>query len=271
MAQAIAGSSDQEAAFVPSAWVTMLRGVAARVEGTRAIVLIRGEQGTGKEVMARLLHDASARRSHGFIKVTCAGSSDRLAQELFGHERNVIPELGRRRLGRLGRLEFANRGTLFLDEIDALPDVLHPQLLRAVLDLEFFRIAAQSPISVDFRLIGATTRQLHATRGENGLREAEHRLTVVDLRLPPLRERPEDLGPLVSWFLAKFNRQYQRNIEVSAETFAALAQYPWPGNVRELEEVVERLVGEADDRWIRQELKYRLRQATARTEIPRGA
>jgi len=268
MAQAIAGSSDQEAAFVPSAWVTMLSGVAARVEGTRAIVIIRGERGTGKEVMARLLHDASARRGHGFIKVTCARSSDRLAQELFGHERNVIHGLGRRRLG---RLEFANRGTLFLDEIDALPDTLHPHLLRAVLDLEFFRIAAQRPISVDFRLIGATTRQLHATRGENGLREAEHRLTVVDLRLPPLRERPEDLGPLVSWFLAKFNRQYQRNIEVSAETFAALAQYPWPGNVRELEEVVERLVGEADDLWIRQELKYRLRQATARAEIPRGA
>jgi DNA-binding NtrC family response regulator len=219
--------------------------------------------------MARLLHDASARRSHGFVKVTCAGSScDRLAQELFGHERNVIPGLGRRRLG---RLEFANRGTLFLDEIDALPDMLHPQLLQAVLDLKFCRIAAQSPIPVDCRLIGATTRQLHVTRGENGLREAEHRLTVVDLRLPPLRERPEDLGPLVSWFLAKFNRQYQRNIEVSAETSAALAQYPWPGNVRELEEVVERLVGEADDRWVRQELKYRQRQATARTEIPRGA
>jgi DNA-binding NtrC family response regulator len=268
MAQAIAGSSEHEAAFVPSAWVTILDGVAARVEGTRAIILIRGERGTGKEVMARLLHDASARRSHGFIKVTCAGSSDRVAQELFGHERNVIPGLGRRRLG---RLEFANHGTLFLDEFDALPGALHPQLLRAVLDLEFCRIAAQRPISVDFRLIGATTRQLHATRGENGLREAGHRLTVVDLRLPPLRERPEDLGPLVSWFLAKFNRQYQRNIEVSAETFAALAQYPWPGNVRELEEVVERLVGEADDLWIRQELKYRLRQATARTEIPRGA
>jgi len=233
-------------AFLTGAWVRALEKVMARLVDTQAIVLIRGESGTGKDRLARVIHTASRRHPHSFIKINCAAiPPERLALELFGHERGAFAGASRRKLG---KLEFAHQGTLYLDEIGALPRALQPKLLKVLQDQACSRIGGQEVIRVDVQLIGATTQGLAVPAGPEGVWEDAHSLKVVEIRIPPLRERKDEPSALAAHFLDQFNQRYQRTVELSPETLALFAEYSWPGNVRELQTLVRDLVLTADPR-----------------------
>jgi len=204
-----------------------------RVARTDATVLVTGETGTGKELVARALHERSARRKRPFVAVNCAAIPEPLLEaELFGHERGAFTGADR---ARSGRFEQADRGTLFLDEIGELPLPLQAKLLRVLETLEFHRVGAEKPTRVDVRIVAATNRDLRA----GGFREdLYHRLSVVTLRCPPLRERRGDIPLLVGAFLP--------GRHVDPDALAILEAHPWPGNVRELRNFCERCAAFAD-------------------------
>jgi len=222
-----------------------LAGVLAevgRVAPTDATVLITGETGTGKELIARAVHSASKRRDRPLIKVNCAALPAGLVEsELFGHEKGAFSGAVARRLG---RFELADGGTIFLDEVGELPLDAQAKLLRALQEREFDRVGGTAPVKVDVRVIAATNRDLAAEVREKRFREDLHyRLNVFPVRLPPLRERPEDVPLLVHFLLGKFAPRVGRPIDgVTRATMRRLQEYPWPGNVRELENVLERAV-----------------------------
>ena len=242
--------------MVPGPWTQAIAEVVARVEDTNAIVLIRGEPGTGKDTLARLIHAASSRAPHLFVKIDCAAlPPDRLATELFGHERGAFEGATRRRLG---KLEFAHRGTLFLAEIGRLPRALQPKLLATLRNHTFSRIGGHEAISVDVRLLATTTETLRVSAGADRFWDDSLPLRVVDLQLPPLRARKEDLPALAAHLLASMNEQYRRDVELSSDTLALFTEYAWPGNVRELERVVRRLAVGEDPAQIHAEIQARL-------------
>jgi formate hydrogenlyase transcriptional activator len=222
-----------------------LRRVLAQVEmvaPSDSTVLIRGETGTGKELIARAIHDLSARRTHTLLKLNCAAIPPGLMEsEMFGHERGAFTGAVTQRMG---RIELADQGTLFLDEVGDLPLELQPKLLRVLQEREFERIGGSAPIHVNIRLIAATNRDLEAMVAERQYRsDLYYRLNVFPILLPPLRERPEDIPSLVRLFTLKFARKMNRKIDtVPSETMERLIRFPWPGNVRELENVIERAV-----------------------------
>ncbi len=227
-------------ALLKRGWVRAIEETTTQLAATRAIVLVHGENGSGKELMARMIHKASVRHCHPFVKINCAGvPADRLESELFGHEKGAGVPASRRRLG---RVEFANGGSLFLDAIGEVPPDLQPKLLRMFKEGEFARLGGQASIQEDVQIIGATTQRLEVTRRRGGLWEASDRLKVVDIEIAPLRERPDEIPALAGFFLARFNQQYGRSTELCSETLALFTRYAWRGNVRELETVVERLV-----------------------------
>ncbi len=212
------------------------------VAPTDSTVLILGETGTGKELIARAIHDLSRRRDKTFITVNCSALSPALLEsELFGHEKGAFTGAASRRIG---RLELAHRGTIFLDEVGDIPLDLQPKLLRALQEKQFERLGSAQTITVDVRLIAATNRDLEAMVEEGRFRsDLYYRLNVFPIVLPPLRERVGDIPLLTRHFLAKYSRQMGKKIEsIPAETLQALARYPWPGNVRELEHFIERAV-----------------------------
>jgi formate hydrogenlyase transcriptional activator len=212
------------------------------VAPTDSTVLIYGETGTGKELIARAIHNLSPRRSKTFVKLNCAAlPAGLLESELFGHEKGAFTgAIGQH----IGRLELANQGTLFLDEVGEIPPELQPKLLRVLQEREFERLGSTRPIRTDVRLIAATNRDLAAMVQEQKFRsDLFFRLNVFPVELPPLRERPEDIPLLVRHFAEEFSRRMTRTIEtISAETMNALCQYRWPGNIRELQNVIERSV-----------------------------
>jgi formate hydrogenlyase transcriptional activator len=217
-------------------------GEVGRVAPTDATVLITGETGTGKELIARAVHSASRRKDKPLIKVNCAALPAGLVEsELFGHEKGAFSGAVARRLG---RFELADGGTLFLDEVGELPLDAQAKLLRALQEREFDRVGGTAPVKVDVRVIAATNRDLTAEIREKRFREDLHyRLNVFPVRLPPLRERPDDIPLLVHFLLAKFVPRVGRRLDgVTRETMQRLQEYPWPGNVRELENVLERAV-----------------------------
>jgi len=227
-------------------WREEVARVVQKVAPSRATVLIRGESGTGKELIARAIHANSTRRTRPFIAVACAAlSSDLLESELFGHERGAFTGAIAQRQG---RFELAAGGTLFLDEIGDISPNLQLKLLRVIQEREFERVGGIKTIKVDVRLIAATNRDLErAVRLGHFREDLYYRLQVVQIHLPPLRERPDDIPVLVAHFLAKYNRENGRQLgEVNPEVMAALARYPWPGNVRELENSVEHAVVMSD-------------------------
>jgi formate hydrogenlyase transcriptional activator len=215
---------------------------AETVAPTDSTVLVLGETGTGKEVIARAIHDLSRRREGTFVKINCAAiPTGLLESELFGHEKGAFTGAIAQKLG---RFELGHRGTLFLDEVGDIPLELQPKLLRVLQEKEFERLGGNRTIRVDVRVVGATNRNL-AQMVEEGLFRSDlyYRLNVFPIQIPPLRERREDIPLLVRYFVQKYARQMDRRIEtISTEEMEALARYHWPGNVRELENLIERAV-----------------------------
>src|SRR5262249_23278864 len=205
------------------------------VAPTGTTVLILGETGTGKELIARAIHDLSGRRERTFVKVNCAAiPMGLLESELFGHERGAFTGAITQRIG---RFELANGGTLFLDEVGDLPPDLQPKLLRVLQEQEFERVGGTRTLRVDVRVVAATNSDL-AERVAAGTFRSDlyYRLNVFPIVLPPLRERPEDIPDLVRTCVQRVARRLSKRIErIPAEAMAALCSYGWPGNVRELE------------------------------------
>jgi formate hydrogenlyase transcriptional activator len=212
------------------------------VSPTDSTVLIRGETGTGKELIARALHHLSPRLDRTFVKLNCAAiPTGLLESELFGHEKGAFTGAITQKVG---RFELAHQGTLFLDEVGDIPPELQPKLLRVLQEQEFERLGSTRTLRVDVRLVAATNRDL-ASMSANGQfrRDLYYRLNVFPILLPPLRERREDIPRLVRHFAHKVARRMGRHIEtIPAEAMEALVHYPWPGNIRELENVIERAV-----------------------------
>jgi len=210
-----------------------------RVAATDSTVLIRGESGVGKELVARAIHRQSQRAGQPFVVVDCASLHENLLQsELFGHERGAYT--GAVRL-KHGLFEVADRGTIFLDEIAEITPPLQVKLLRVLESGSFRRVGGTASIQVDVRVIAATNRPLEAMIREKTFREdLYYRLNVFSVAIPPLRERPEDIGDLVRHFIRHSSIAAKRDIGVGAEAMAVMTRYGWPGNVRELENVIER-------------------------------
>ncbi len=212
------------------------------VAPTDSTVLIQGETGTGKELIARAIHNLSGRRARTFVKMNCAAiPSGLLESELFGHEKGAFTgAIGQK----IGRFELADGGTLFLDEVGDIPLELQSKLLRVLQEQEFERLGSTKTIRVDIRLVAATNRDLSAMVAEKQFRnDLYYRLNVFPIVSPPLRERQEDIPLLVRYFAQKYARRMNKRIEaIPAESMATLSQYHWPGNIRELENLIERSV-----------------------------
>ncbi|MGH7162194.1 MAG: sigma 54-interacting transcriptional regulator, partial [Planctomycetota bacterium] len=212
----------------------------ARVARTNATVLLRGETGSGKEVVADLIQGHSERRDGPYVKVNCAAIPETLVEtELFGHERGAFTGADRRRIG---RFEQAHAGTLFLDEIGDLSAAMQVKLLRVLQERRITRVGGAEPIEVDVRILAATHRDLEEGLRAGAFREdLYHRLRVIEIAVPPLRERREEIPFLIDQFRQRFNRRHSLQIaSFSPDALDALYAQPWPGNVRELRNVVER-------------------------------
>ncbi|HOL72740.1 MAG TPA: sigma 54-interacting transcriptional regulator [Bryobacteraceae bacterium] len=223
------------------AFQAMLKSIQI-VAPTDATVLILGETGTGKELVARAIHELSPRKNGSFVKVNCAAiPASLLESELFGHEKGAFTGALNQKIG---RFELAHKGTLFLDEIGEMPLELQPKLLRAIQDQEFERVGGTRTIRTDVRFIVATNRDLKAMVEENRFRaDLYYRLHVFPLTVPPLRERREDIPLLTRYFVQKYAQRMNRKIDtIPAAALEALSRYDWPGNIRELQNVIERSV-----------------------------
>jgi DNA-binding NtrC family response regulator len=217
-------------------------GLVARVAPSQATVLVLGESGTGKELIANAIHYASPRSAKPLVKVSCAAIPESLLEsELFGHEKGAFTGAAQRRIG---RFEEADTGTIFLDEIGDLSPGIQVKLLRILQEKEFQRVGSNLTLRTDVRVITATHRNLEEAVKKGLFREdLYYRLNVISIHLPPLRERREDIPPLIDHFLKKFSKENQKSIlDISREARALLLRYPYPGNVRELENVIERAV-----------------------------
>jgi formate hydrogenlyase transcriptional activator len=213
-----------------------------RVAPTDSTVLVEGETGTGKELIARAIHNLSSRCGRPFIKLNCAAIPlDLLESELFGHERGAFTGAIAQKIG---RFEMADKGTLFLDEVGDIPPALQPKLLRVLQEQEFERLGSTRTHQVDVRLVAATNRDLAEMVNRGEFRsDLYYRLNVFPVKLPPLRERREDIPALVTHFVETLGRRLGRQIEhIPPETMSALSSYHWPGNIRELQNLIERAV-----------------------------
>ena len=228
---------------------------ASTVAPSDATVLILGETGTGKELVARAIHTMSRRSGRSFIKINCAAiPTGLLESELFGHEKGAFTGAVSQKIG---RMELATGGTLFLDEVGEIPLDLQPKLLRVLQEQEFERLGSNRTIRVDLRIVAATNRDLARSVGDRHFRpDLYYRLNVFPVFVPPLRERREDIPPLVRHFVRKFSARMDRHIEsVPTETMEILTSWSWPGNVRELENLIERSVILSEESVLRVPLK----------------
>ena len=211
-----------------------------QVAHTNSTVLIEGETGTGKELIAHAIHNASQRYGRAFIKLNCAAIPfDLLESELFGHEKGAFTGAIAQKIG---RFELADKGTLFLDEVGDIPLALQPKLLRVLQEQEFERLGSGRTHQVDVRLVAATHRNLTEMVKRSEFRgDLYYRLNVFPVSLPPLRARREDIPALVEHFVDIYARRMNKQIDhISSETISALTSYPWPGNIRELQNFIER-------------------------------
>jgi Nif-specific regulatory protein len=225
-----------------SASMSQAVDLAKKVAASKATVLLLGESGTGKELFARAIHRWSERNTNSFIAINCVGlSKELLESDLFGHERGAFT--GAHQLKK-GKLELADGGTVFLDEVGDISPEIQSKLLRFLQEREFERVGGLKPIRVDARIIAATNRNLESAVSEGRFREdLYHRLQVVPITLPPLRERKEDIPVLIDFFLERFSLETKKHFtEVAADAREKLLAYNWPGNVRELANVIERAI-----------------------------
>jgi two-component system, NtrC family, response regulator AtoC len=236
-----------------SSGMRSLRHNIAQVAETNATVLIRGESGVGKEVVAKSIHHSSPRARYPFVKVNCAAlPAELLESELFGHEKGAFTGAYRRKAG---TFELADGGTIFLDEIGDMPIALQAKLLHVLQDHEFTRVGGRDLIKVDVRVIASTNRNLETAMRAGRFREdLYYRLKVVTLYVPPLRDRREEIPGLTARFLHLFNTQFHRDIALNPESLRLLMDYAWPGNVRELENMIKRVVVLRNERLLNEEL-----------------
>ena len=218
-----------------------VRELIAKVGSTNATVLLTGESGVGKEVVARAVHQASPRASSQFLKVNCAALPEELLEsELFGHQRGAFTGAYR---DKPGKFELAAKGTLMLDEIGEVPVRLQAKLLHILQDGEFARVGGERVLQTDVRVLAATNRDLEAEIHAGRFREdLYYRLNVLEIRIPPLRERRDEIPALVDHFLKTANAHYGRTVDISPSTRQRLIEHAWPGNIRELENTVKRIV-----------------------------
>jgi formate hydrogenlyase transcriptional activator len=218
-----------------------------RVAPTQATVLIEGETGTGKELIARAIHNLSTRSGRAFVKVNCAAIPlDLLESELFGHEKGAFTGAIAQKIG---RFEVANHGTLFLDEVGDIPLGLQPKLLRVLQEQEFERLGSTHTHHVDVRLLGATNRDLAKMVRRSEFRvDLYYRLNVFPILVPALRDRREDIPALVDYYVERFSRRLGKRVQsIPPAMMSAFASYDWPGNIRELQNLIERAVIMAND------------------------
>jgi two-component system response regulator AtoC len=253
-----------------SAKMQPIRELIAKVAATNTTVLLRGESGVGKEVVARALHKASPRVNKQFLKVNCAAlPGELLESELFGHEKGSFTGAYRQKPG---KFEAADGGTLLLDEIGEMPLRLQAKLLHVLQDGEFSRVGGEKVIGTDVRLIAATNRDLEtALRAHQFREDLYYRLNVIEIRIPPLRERREEIPLLVEHFKRKFNAQFSRSVEIPQDTVRAFMEYHWPGNLRELENNIKRIVVLGSARTVHQEILANLNTRGARPGVPAAA
>jgi PAS domain S-box-containing protein len=232
----------EEDMITSSERMTSIIDLALRVAKTDSTILLSGESGVGKGLLARLVHRASDRKQHPLLQVNCAAIPENLLEaELFGHEPGAFT--GADRKGKDGLLQHADGGTLFLDEIGELPLHLQAKLLNVLQDQTFYKIGGREPQTVDVRLIAASNRDLAAQAATGRFREdLYYRLNVVPIHLPPLRERREDIPLLIDYFVDHYNRKYQSYKRISRRVLQQMSMLPWKGNIRELENTVERLI-----------------------------
>lgn len=245
--------SDREFIVGPSPAMQGVVDLVQRIAKLSATVLVFGESGTGKELVARLIHRQGERPAGPFLPVNLAAiPADLVESTLFGHERGAFTGAVRQQLG---KFELAGGGTLFLDEVGDLRLDLQGKLLRALQENEIERVGGTRPIRTDFRLIAATNVDLEKAVKEGRFREdLYYRLNVIPVRMPPLRERVEDLPDLVSCFIQRYATRFRRNVRgVAPPAMALLQSYWWPGNIRELENLIERLVAITDKEWLTDE------------------
>jgi formate hydrogenlyase transcriptional activator len=246
----------------------------SKVAPTDSSVLITGETGTGKELIARAIHRRSPRSPRPFVGVNCAAiPRDLIASELFGHEKGAFTGATQRRLG---RFELADGGTIFLDEVGELPGETQIALLRVLQEHEFERVGGTQSIRTDVRVIAATNRDLDAAISAGAFRnDLLYRLNVFPIEVPPLRERREDIPVLVEYFIDRFARKAGKNItEIKKKSLDLLEAYSWPGNIRELQNVIERslIVGSGntfsvDESWLSKESAPRASRAPTRASV----
>jgi two-component system NtrC family response regulator len=262
----VADQADREFVVGPSPATRAVLDLVNKVAGLSATVLILGESGTGKELLARMIHRVSAQRDGPFMPVNVSAIPSDLAEStLFGHERGAFTGAHRQQLG---KFELAAGGSLFLDEIGDLRLDLQSKLLRAIQEGEIERVGGSRPIKTDFRLICATNVDLDRAVKEGRFRDdLYYRINVVPMRLPPLRERPEDIPELTRFFIARYSARFRRPVTgISDPALALLRHHRWPGNIRELENLIERLVAVNDKGWIDAEdipFEYHLEQMSA--------
>jgi two-component system response regulator AtoC len=249
----VADQGDREFIVGPSKMTRDIVDLVHKIAKLSATVLILGESGTGKELLARLIHRESANPDAPFMAVNLAAIPRELAEStLFGHERGAFTGAHRQQLG---KFELAANGTLFLDEVGDLRLDLQAKLLRAIQEGEIERVGGSKPIKTEFRLIAATNVDLEKAVKEGRFREdLYYRINVIPIKLPPLRERTEDIPQLAEFFLHRYNTRFRKRIQgITEPTIAALKKYWWPGNIRELENLIERLVAVSDKDFVSEE------------------
>jgi formate hydrogenlyase transcriptional activator len=238
----IRGEMDFEGIVGQSSALRHVLNMVETVAPSDSTVLLLGETGTGKELIARAIHDRSKRKDRTFVKLNCAAiPTGLLESELFGHERGAFTGAISQKIG---RLELADQGSLFLDEVGDIPPEIQPKLLRALQEREFERLGSTHTKKVNIRLVAATNRDLEQMVENREFRsDLYYRLNVFPIRIPPLRERPEDIPLLVRYFAQKYGRRMEKKIEsVAPAAMKKLSAWHWPGNIRELENFIERSV-----------------------------
>ena len=272
---ALAPADDGPDGDVPSWGVgAAMRNVVAlveRVADSDVGVLLTGESGVGKEVVSREIHRRSSRRARPFVKVNCAAlPGDLLESELFGHERGSFTGA---QATRVGKFEFASNGTILLDEIGEVPAPLQAKLLHVLQDREFTKVGSNRPVPAEARVIAATNRDLQQMVANGLFREdLYYRLQVIEVRIPPLRERPDEIPILTDFFLRRYSARYGKPVKApSAQLRDALQQHLWPGNIRELENTIKRLVILQDEQLAFEELRRPTRRPTLVPSLPRAA